>query len=40
MTKEIQLAILKNRLTTIQNKGKYTQGIVRKLERQIRSLEK
>ena len=39
MTDEIRLAILKNRLATIEAKGKSTPGVLRKLRRQIRSLE-
>jgi hypothetical protein len=39
MTTENKLMVLKNRLAIIQNKGKYTFGIIRKLERQIRNLE-
>ena len=38
-SKEYQLMALKNRLKVIQEKGKCTQGVVRKLERQIRTLE-
>ena len=40
MTDEIRLAILKNRLATIEAKGKSTTGVLRKLRRQIRSLER
>lgn len=40
MTDEIRLAILKNRLATIEAKGKSTPGVLRKLRRQIRSLER
>lgn len=40
MINEIRLAILKNRLTTIEAKGKSTLGVLRKLRRQIRSLER
>lgn len=40
MTNEIRLAILKNRLATIEAKGKSTPGVLRKLRRQIRSLER
>lgn len=39
MTNEIRLAILKNRLTTIEAKSNSTPGVLRKLRRQIRSLE-
>ena len=35
-----KLDILKNRLATIENKGKSTGGVQRKLQRQIRNLEK
>ena len=35
-----KLEILKNRLATIENKGKSTGGVQRKLQRQIRNLEK
>lgn len=40
MTNEIRLATLKNRLATIEAKGKSTPGVLRKLKRQIRSLER
>ena len=40
MTKEILLAQKKNRLAIIENKGKSTGGVQRKLQRQIRNLEK
>lgn len=40
MIDEIRLAILKNRLATIEAKGKSTPGVLRKLRRQIRSLER
>ena len=40
MTNEIRLAILKDRLATIEAKGKSTPGVLRKLRRQIRSLER
>ena len=40
MTDEIRLAILKDRLATIEAKGKSTPGVLRKLRRQIRSLER
>lgn len=39
MTRDIQHKILKNRLATIEAKGKSTPGVLRKLRRQIRSLE-
>ena len=39
MTKS-QYEITVNRLKTITSKGKHTQGIIRKLERQIRNYEK
>ena len=35
-----KLEILKNRLATIENKGKSTGGVQRKLQRQIRNLSK
>ena len=37
--KEYQLMALQNRLQVIQEKGKATQGVVRKLQRQIRNLK-
>ena len=40
MTKDIQHKILKNRLAIIEAKGKSTPGVLRKLRRQIRSLER
>ena len=40
MTKEIVLAQKKDRLAAIENKGKSTGGVQRKLRRQIRNLEK
>lgn len=40
MTKEIRLAILKNRLATLEMNGKNIKspGVVRKIRRQIRNL--
>lgn len=40
MTKEVILAQKKDRLAAIDNKGKSTGGVQRKLRRQIRNLEK
>lgn len=40
MTKEVILTQKRNRLATIENKGKSTQGVIRKLQREIRNLEK
>lgn len=40
MTKEALLAQKKDRLAAIDNKGKSTGGVQRKLRRQIRNLEK
>lgn len=40
MTKETILAQKKDRLSKITNKGKNTQGVVRRLQREIRNLEK
>lgn len=40
MTRDIQHKILKNRLATIEAKGKSTPGVLRKLRRQIRSFER
>lgn len=42
MTKEIILAIKKNRLNTLESNGKNVKcgGVVRKLQREIRNLEK
>ena len=40
MTNEIRLAILRDRLATIEAKGKSTPGVLRKLRRQIHSLER
>ena len=40
MTNEIRLAILRDRLATIEAKGKSTPGVLRKLRRQICSLER
>jgi 5'-deoxynucleotidase YfbR-like HD superfamily hydrolase len=39
MRKEDELELLRNRLSTIKYKNKYTRGIIVKLERQIRKLE-
>lgn len=41
MTKEVKLAILKNRLSVLQSNGKNIEsgGVVRKLKRQIRNME-
>ena len=38
-SKEYKLMALKNRLQVITAKNKYSQGVVRKIERQIRNLE-
>ena len=38
-SKEYQLMALQNRLQVIQEKGKATQGVIRKLKRQIRNLK-
>ena len=38
-SKEYQLMALQNRLQVIQEKGKTTQGVIRKLQRQIRNLK-
>ena len=38
-SKEYQLMALQNRLQVIQEKGKTTQGVIRKLKRQIRNLK-
>ena len=38
-SKEYQLMALQNRLQVIQEKGKATQGVIRKLQRQIRNLK-
>ena len=40
MTRDIKCEILKNRLAIIEAKGKSTPGVLRKLRRQIRSLER
>lgn len=40
MTKDIKCKALKNRLATIEAKGKSTPGVLRKLRRQIRSLDR
>jgi len=40
MKNENRVNILKNRLATIENKGKSTGGVQRKLQRQIRNLSK
>ena len=38
-SKEYKLMALKNRLQVITAKGKYSQGVISKIERQIRNLE-
>ena len=38
-SKEYQLMALQSRLQVIQEKGKATQGVIRKLQRQIRNLK-
>lgn len=40
MTKEALLAQKKDRLLSIENKGKSTEGVQRKLRREIRNLQK
>ena len=40
MTDQEKLALKKNRLNTITAKGKTTQGVIRKLEREIRNAKK
>ena len=40
MDKEMILKQLKNRRITIENRGKKSEGVLRKLDRQIRNLEK
>lgn len=40
MTKEVILAQKKDRLAAIDNKGKSTGGVQRKLHREIRNLQK
>jgi hypothetical protein len=39
MRKECELKLLRNRLSIIKHKNKYTRGIIAKLKRQIRKLE-
>ena len=40
MTKEVLLAQKKDRLSSIENKGKSTGGVQKKLRREIRNLQK
>lgn len=40
MDKKIVLAQLKDRRNTIANRGKKSDGVIRKLDRQIRRMEK
>ena len=40
MTKDVILAQLINRKSVIENRGKSTPGVLKKLERQIRNLKK
>lgn len=40
MNKQVIIAQKKDRLATIIEKGKSTQGVIRRLQREIRNLEK
>lgn len=40
LTKEVTLAMKRDRLSKIAGKGKCTQGVIRRLQREIRNLEK
>ena len=39
MDKKMQIEILKTRISLLESRGKKSQGVIRKLKRQLRNLE-